>query len=138
MDPKLSGLDPKLREAYERVMNGPSASSGASTPPSNPAQSLPQQPGSVSPPPPEVQTPVPEPAPAPLVSPTPPLAPAPASNNFAFNSNYQSNQSTTTTVKKAGGKLSSILIILGLVVLLVAYTFVWVYLFKLKIPFLPF
>ena len=130
MDPKLSGLDPKLREAYERVMNGPSpAPSGTNVPPSNPLAPPPVTPPITT------QTPEPEavPAPAPV---SPPPAPAPAASSFAFNANYQTNQGTTT-VKKAGGKMSSVLIILGLVVLLVAYTFVWVYLFKLKIPFLP-
>lgn len=132
MDPKLSGLDPKLREAYERVMNGPSpVPSGINVPPANPAAPPPVTQPIVTP------APEPEPVPAPTPVSPPPPTPVPAASNFAFNANYQTNQGTTTTVKKAGGKMSSVLIILGLVVLLVAYTFVWVYLFKLKIPFLP-
>ena len=131
MDPKLSGLDPKLREAYERVMSGPSAN------PAPQPQGTPQ-PGLETPAPTTTQAPEPEAVPSPApVSPPPTPAAAPAASSFAFNANYQTNQGTTTTVKKAGGKMSSVLIIFGLVVLLVAYTFVWVYLFKLKIPFLP-
>lgn len=131
MDPKLSGLDPKLREAYERVMSGPSA---------NPVPQGVSQPNPVTPPPvtPSATTPAPKPESVPAPAPVNPPPPAPAASSFAFNANYQTNQSATTTVKKAGGKTSSVLIILGLVVLLAAYTFVWVYLFKLKIPFLPF
>lgn len=132
MDSKLSGLDPKLREAYERVMNGPSpAPSGTSVPPANPLTPPPVTPPITT------QTPQPEAVPAAAPLSPPPPTPVPAASSFAFNSNYQTNQ-RTTTVKKAGGKVSSVLIILGLVVLLVAYTFVWIYLFKLKIPFLPF
>lgn len=130
MDPKLSGLDPKLREAYERVMNGPT-SPGSPTPPTNP------------------QTPAQQTPPAPQAAPTPASVNAPAApastpahpiSNPSFNSGSFNTAAPTgtTTVKKAGGKMSTILIILGLIVLLIAYTFVWVYLFDLKIPFLPF
>lgn len=134
MDPKLSGLDPKLREAYERVMNGPTAPGGSTPPTPNqqPNQEQPQASAQASNP---VSPIPPPPAPSPTIASVPPIAP---SSSTSFNSgNFQTAQGTTA-VKKAGGKMSTILILLGLVILLVAYTFVWVFLFDLKIPFLPF
>ncbi len=38
MDPKLSGLDPKLQDAYSRVMNGPSTLPGQTPAPAAPNQ----------------------------------------------------------------------------------------------------
>lgn len=136
MDPKLSGLDPKLREAYERVMNGPTGPGGSTPPAPNqqPNQEQPQTPVQTSNP---VSPTPPAPTPSPVIAPAP-LPVATPSSNTSFNAgSYQAAQGTTA-VKKAGGKMSTILILLGLVILLVAYTFVWVFLFDLKIPFLPF
>lgn len=141
MDPKLSGLDPKLREAYERVMNGPTGPGGSTppTPSQQPGQEQPpaqvSNPVAPTPPPPPAATP---PPPSPALNPTPPPSVAPSSPSASFSSGSFQTAQGTTAVKKAGGKMSTILILLGLAVLLVAYTFVWVFLFDLKIPFLPF
>lgn len=124
MDPKLSGLDPKLREAYERVMNGP-----ASPPVPNQVEQ-PSAPQSAP------QTPSSPPNPEPVQAAPPP--PTPVSSTISYNANSSSTNQGITAVKKGGGsKLSTVFILLGLIVLLVAYTFVWIYVFKLKIPFLP-
>lgn len=85
MDPKtqLSGLDPKLKEAYERVM-------GTTIPPASPPPVPPQEPAvsvptgqtepvppkePVSPPP--AQEPIQEPTPPPVAPPQPPEPAAP-------------------------------------------------------------
>lgn len=133
MDPKLSNLDPKLQDAYGRVMNGPSSapSAGAVPPPPAPAQAAP------------VSTPVapqtPNPAPvAPTVAADPPSPQASTfGSTIAFNANNAGKNQGTTTVKKHGSKIMTIALGFGIIILLVAYTFVWIYVFKVQIPFLP-
>lgn len=133
MDPKLSGLDPKLREAYERVMNGPSSPQPAPTQteqqPSSAQQSSPQS--TI-----QTQTPPPTPNPTPIQTAGPPQAPT--SSTISYNATSTNSNQGISAVKRGGGsKFSTVFILLGLIVLLVVYTFVWVYVFKLKVPFLP-
>lgn len=142
MDPKLSQLDPKLREAYERVMNSPSS------PPPGGQSNAPQGPNPL---PPHMQTPPPpagapgatlnhpNPVPPPPphlnldevtlptnpVPPPPPINPAPITPPPAFNAANQPNpapmpnqpmafnaQSGTNTFNANGAKKKSMLPIL--------------------------
>ncbi|MBI4097957.1 MAG: hypothetical protein HY426_02855 [Candidatus Levybacteria bacterium] len=142
MDPKLSGLDPKLKEAYDRVMSGPAPAPGQ-TPAAGGA------PMGAVPPPPTQQVSPPPPAPTPSFGATPvqsvtPAEPAPsvapnpsAGGTIAFNANNAGKNQGTTAIKHGGSKLMPVFMGLGIVVFLLAYTFVWVYVFKLQIPFLP-
>lgn len=132
MDPKLSQTDPRLQEAYDRVMNG------TTTPPA---------PGGTVPPTPQpiATNPTVQQSAAPAIPTTPtqpassPVAPTPspmAGSTIAFNAN-NSGKNQGTTVKRGGSKVMTLVIGLGVIVLLVAYTFVWIYVFKLEVPFLP-
>lgn len=152
MDPqKLSQLDPKLREAYQRVM-GTDVSVPQSPPPSNvPASSPTPDP-----------TPIPEPStPAPTINPTitpdeppqPAITPEPqqpqvAPTNFdKLNSEVSSVQSSpnfsvpqvqaqTIAIKKKN-HLMPILFVFVSLIFLAVYTFFWTKIFNFKIPFLP-
>ena len=135
MDPKLSNLDPKLQDAYNRVMGGPTptAPAGGTVPP----PTAPSQPVSPQPAAPQVPTPTPV---TPTVAADPPAQPQASSfgGTLAFNANNAGkNQGTTVGVKKGGSKIMSLVLALGVIILLIAYTFVWIYVFKLDVPFLP-
>ena len=139
MDPKLSNLDPKLREAYERVMNGSSS-------PTQPANG---QPAAQTPAPQSIQQPIQsaQPAPAPMPAPqsqpqtqaaVPSLDPTPAVNStIAYNAHNSDVNKGTTGVKKGGKSGKLVLIFLGIVIFLLLYTVIWVFILKLKLPFLP-
>ena len=141
MDPKLSSLDPNLKAAYDRVMSGPGSAPAAqnATPPQQqvvqPPQAsptLPQQNFNSAPPvAPPVQTV------NPVVEPVAPNPDTSIGSTIAFNANNAQKNQGTVSVKKSGSKIMTAFLGLGLIVLLVAYTFVWIYVFKLKIPFLP-
>ncbi len=166
MDPqKLSQLDPKLREAYQRVM-------GTSIPQPQVAPIQAQ-----TPPPPPMPTPDPTPNPAPEPEPIPNEAPAkkedptpsiqepsvtqpeispppePTASNFVqMNSEVAAAPVTTETsspnfsapiatptqtiaVKKKNSMMP-ILILIGGLILLIGYAYFWIKIFNLKIPFL--
>lgn len=118
MDPKKSTeLDPKLKEAYERVMGTsftPAASQTATMPPM-PAQPRP--------------TPIPQPTAAPTVAaavkPVAAIRPGGVANTFV--------------VKKGGAKsgISPILLILAGIIFFAVYTIFWVKFFNISIPGLP-
>lgn len=143
MDPKLSGLDPKLKEAYDRVMNGPS------TPPA--PQGQPQAPVQPIQPQPQPQSQPAAQAPAKPVIPAAPLVnsafpqpqatqsiPIPEINStVAFNANNSGINKNTTADKKSGGMGKVLAIGVVILILLVIYTFVWIFVLKLKVPFLP-
>lgn len=136
MDPKLSATDPKLQDAYDRVMNGPATPPGGTVVPSPavpPTQYSPQ----INAAPIQPQTP-PPPAPAmPQAAPMSPASPSPVGGGtIAFNANNPS-KNQGATVKRGGSKIMTLVLGVGIIVLLVAYTFVWIYVFKLQIPFLP-
>jgi hypothetical protein len=184
MDPKLSNIDPKLAEAYNRVMNTSSAPGSSQNPqipspyPTPPAPQTPppqsQQPYQQVPPAPvEPQLP-PQPiqnqqpqAPFPVqpipVTNTAPVqtfvagaapvqttpATSPVSHNFssnnlpgvdstvAFNAKDENkNQGTTSPVKKKS-RLIPLAVALGIVLMLTVYTFVWIMVFNVQIPFMP-
>ncbi|MEK7186493.1 MAG: hypothetical protein AAB675_03970 [Patescibacteria group bacterium] len=108
MDKKTQNLDPQLKAAYERVM-------GTNIPPATPAPTV--TPGAQAPQATQVQAPQ---AQAPVVS----------------------AGSDATKVVAGGGsgsrKLSPILIIVAILLFFAVYTFIWLTVFKVKIPFLPF
>lgn len=177
MDPKLSNLDPKLQDAYNRVMGNPSAGVGAPPPPQNPDPALPNPfaqnpvgsptppqnpytpPAPAAPPPPPQPAYTPPPPPAPEPAPAPPLPPAPepvappappapvqntpagsipgVNSTVAFNAADSGKNVGTTPVKKGGLHMMPVLIGVAIIFLLVAYTFVWIFLFKVQVPFLP-
>lgn len=124
MDPqKLSQLDPKLREAYERVMGTPSTPDPI--------------------PPPQPIPPVEQPA---IPSPTEPIQPVasetpvtpitePATTNFDQMNSEAATQTQTPAVKKKN-IFMSILIVLGIVVFVAIYTLIWTKIFNLRLPFL--
>ena len=189
MDPKLSGLDPKLQDAYQRVMNGPatppdSVSTQTQTPqqpvqPQTPNGSQPQTivepqresqnqpepsqnpvllsqsfnqandfhpPQPTAPPSPDVNSYSPLPysgfnTSAPQQSQTPDSTPLVSSpNNVAYNADNNQGtdtpQASTTVTKKKGSVLLPLIVGLVIIFLLGAYTFVWIMIFGVKIPFL--
>lgn len=148
MDPNLpNNLDPKLKAAYDRVMGGPASAPSGQTPPAGGSIATPPQPQTIQPPqvspalPPQNfnSTPVPPPAQTvdPTVAPVAPSTDTTIGSTIAFNANNAQKNQGTVAVKKSGSKIMTVLLGLGLIVLLVAYTFVWIYVFKLQIPFLP-
>ncbi|MBI2465402.1 hypothetical protein HYV64_04635 [Candidatus Shapirobacteria bacterium] len=135
MDPNANPtIDPKLKEAYDRVMS-------TSVPPPAPAS----PPTPLTPPPPQ-----PTPPPAGPVVPTPPQSPTP----------IQSEPTTTvhatipiTAAKPTGSavivgatskqhaksdSLFPLLFTIGGLVFFAVYTVFWIKFFNLSVPFLPF
>lgn len=188
MDSKLPQLDPELKEAYDRVLNGQNVSSsqnpiptaqqnqintatpqpspvfqpqqpqqtpiqpepigpqtvsaplGSLANPVMPAQPL-QQPQSIAPS--EIHTPIqltqtpPMPQPTMATPQSQPTQTLPPVQNIGGSIAYNAAGSTATVVKKSGKSLTHVLLGLGAVVFLVAYTFMWIFIFKIKLPFLP-
>lgn len=153
MDPqKLSQLDPKLREAYQRVMGTTipdpqaqtplpdEASAKAGSPISDPT-STPQPQSPSTPAPKSFFIPQPETNPqpqAPLAGgpapePTIPAQPIPTQN---FTAPPPMPQTQTMAVKKKSGITPVLFGIVGLI-FLVIYTLFWTKIFNLKLPFLP-
>jgi len=160
MDPKLSNLDPKLQDAYNRVMGSTPNGNNPPVPGQSPAPA--QDPAAAPPPMPQapIQPPAPEPTPPPVSAETQAMPPAPTeppkapdpmptpTNNpsgsipgvnttMAFNAEDSHKNVGTTPVKKGGLHMMPLVIGLGILVLLVVYTFVWIILFNVQIPFLP-
>ncbi|MBF8250213.1 MAG: hypothetical protein HW400_814 [Candidatus Levybacteria bacterium] len=159
MDPqKLSQLDPKLREAYQRVM-GTTIPTPPATP-ATPAQNQTPSPAAepTTPPPPQIQPePIPTPdieppiqpepfsIPQPAIDPNPqpipaggqtsdPAVPAQPNSNFV---QMNSEVPTAPSQNFASGIMMPILFgIVGLI-FLVIYTFFWTKIFNFKLPFLP-
>lgn len=117
MDPKtLPTLDPKLKEAYERVMGS-----------------------SVTPPPPAPVQPQPVPA-----APQPP-PPAPAKSDVELAGGSSVHHTTTSFVAgnvagnvEAAGKpkISPLILVFAGVIFLLVYTLFWMRFFNLPLPFL--
>lgn len=122
MDKQISGLDPKLKEIYDRVMNTTV----------NTAQIT--QPAAPSPQPQPVQQTTPQQAPA--AQQTAPTAQTiPQAPESAFISSL-SNVATTDTETHHG--LSPILLAIFAIAFLSVYTLIWIKLFRIQVPFLPF
>lgn len=165
MDPKLSNLDPKLKEAYERVMGN---SNTPPTPPPPPVANPNPQATPVIPPPPPVEPPPPSPGvpesssetvhigptePS-AMPPSPPPPPMPETQTSGSETVHIGPAETavmppptpTEAIKpypsqvlktERGSRISPIIIGLLVMVFLISYTFLWVRVFNLKIPFLP-
>lgn len=148
MDPKQNAqLDPKLKEAYDRVM-------GTATPPTSPVTSTPQPvdpvvatPATPSP----VTTPtVPSPVPvvtAPSVQPTPATSPLPVTPvvmphstetvRIGGDTPIEVQHTTTGVVAKEKKKgISPTILILGAIVFLAVYALFWIKFLNVPIPFL--
>lgn len=166
MDPqKVSQLDPKLRDAYQRVMGTvipePQAPVQEQTPPPPPAPIPEPTPNPVPVPQP---IPQPEPIPTPVIEPVPavqepppaPIVPPvqtlqPQNSNFVqMNSEVASavptagslnfatpTQAQAIVVKKKGGILMPLLIGIAVLVFIAIYTLFWTKIFNFKLPFLP-
>lgn len=147
MDPKTApNLDPKLQEAYNRVMN--------TTVPQPPAAPQPQTPPPLPITPPQVSTipTPPSPPPPPPSTPTipqanpiqPPITDQPQTTvmhaTIPLTTTKPSSSAPILAASKSGGKGLSILpfIIIGGIIFLAVYTVFWIKFFKLSIPFLPF
>ncbi len=138
MDPqKLSQLDPKLREAYQRVMGTPLPP----TPPApNPVPAASEPQPAINPPPQAIPTPQP-------AIPTPPAQtdnfiqmnseaavapPAAATPNFTV----PAPEAQTVLLKKKNGMLPILFVIVALIFIAI-YTLFWTKIFNLRLPFLP-
>jgi uncharacterized membrane protein len=157
MDPqKLSNLDPKLRDAYQRVMGTtiPDPQTPASTPVQAPTQPTDQPTIPTTDPTPAPQ-PQPEPAIPQMPTPEPQSIPTsqpdptqPASNFTQMNSeiaaptvgasNFASPafQTQSMAIKKKSKIMPILFVFLGLI-FLVIYTLFWTKFFNFKLPFLP-
>ena len=168
MDPqKLSQLDPKLREAYQRVMGtpvpqprgepaSPRLQRGEPVQAQTPPMPTPPMPDPTPMPPPQpepeppsptagVPTPIIEEPPAasrPPIQPTPePAIPIPsptqASNFVQMNSEVGAMPDQTIALKKKNGIMMPVLFGVMGLVFIVIYTLFWTKIFNFKIPFLP-
>ena len=165
MDPKSSTqLDPKLQEAYNRVMGTPTgndvtqpttATNSTLTPSSLPTdQAGPVMPNvtpisdaTVTNPVPTANPVIPDPinTPAaidPMANVTPPVIETPpvtietSQPTMSTVENTASVKSQAFSAKK-GMKVSPVILIVGAIVFLIVYTLIWVKVFGLQIPFLP-
>ena len=124
MDKTVSQLDPKLKEAYDRVMGT------VVTPPANAAQAIP-----TTPPPAAPLTPSLFPMPSTTAT---PVKPSPISTipdyQKAQSPTSAPMQAITAAKKKSGSK--ALIIMLAVIIFLIIYAIVWIKMFNLKVPFL--
>ena len=142
MDPqKLSQLDPKLREAYQRVMGTPIPEPEPTPTPTSTIQEPPTAPQTESSMPQPKSVPTPE-------APMPQQPPAQAANFVQMNSEVAATPSSTNfatpapqaqtiTLKKKNGIMVPILFGIAGLIFIAVYTLFWTELFGLKVPFLP-
>lgn len=122
MDPKMpSNLDPKLKEAYERVMGT-----------TIPKPSAPPTPAAPSSPNPTAQIPTVEPTPQTPPTPAPSAAPQTMANVGTTPSAFVANPQ-----KGKSGGISPVIIFLGLLVFFIVYALFWLKFFNVSLPFLP-
>src|SRR5260221_14053596 len=156
MDQKQAGnLDPKLQEAYNKVMGIPASGDPAQTTVTTPnvTVSATQVPATPITPPIMSSTPT---TPAPVVMPEPiipanPTPPSPQPSVQTVQATIPVGRATVhvgATVtpethgfvakgKKSGMKISPVILILGGVVFFLVYALIWVKVFNLQLPFLP-
>lgn len=121
---QLNTLDPKLKETYERVM-------GTSSQPNVPQPIIQKQ--TIQPQ--HLQT-----QPSPFTKPQPTQQPIQISQPVPFQApspQTQQVQAPQATSKKRNKMLPIFLVLTG-IVFLIGYTIVWVKIFNLNLPFLPF
>ena len=129
MDTKQFGqLDPKLKEVYERVMGTSAAPVQKPTPfVPKPSQDIPKQPAVA-----QTQTFNPQ-----ALQPAQPIVQAqPVQPQPQFMQKPQTQTPPTQNVKKKNN-LMPVFIALGGFLFLIGYTFLWIKLFNLRLPFLP-
>ncbi|MBU2632519.1 hypothetical protein KKG52_02275 [Patescibacteria group bacterium] len=119
MNQDLSKLDPKLKEAYDRVMGG-SVTINPRSP--VPEPTTPQNSTATSPAPPAPQ--------APIMAQTAPTPPTLGSSQAIVHSVAHKVNSPE---KKRGGGISPVLILLGILVFLIIYSVVWIKVFNLSV-----
>lgn len=133
MDKNVSQLDPKLKEAYDRVM-GTVVTPPAKTNEAMPAPSAPSAPAASPIPTPASTTPVihaAEPIPAPAQA---HAAPVSTSIHQVVSSPTSTPKAAVSTQKKSGSK--AFIFLLGGIVFFVVYAIVWIKMFSLKVPLL--
>lgn len=132
MDPQsANNLDPKLKETYDKVM-GTTTAPAAGAAPGTPA------PQPVAPP---AGTPPPQDAAAPAQNAAPSIPQTPyQADNLSFQAAIQTPANNQTPLgavvpPQQPSSLLRILYIVGGVIFFVVYTFVWVKIFNLPLPF---
>jgi len=132
MDPRqqqINQLDPKLKEAYEKVM-------GTGNPPINPAAAPLQASAKADMP--SLQT---GSTPPPIT----PNSPPPQPNSISFQPKPMQGTPVGSSspspshgfVAKKRSSVSPVIIVLGIIVFLLVYTLFWIKFFNIKVPFLP-
>jgi len=150
---KLSQLDPKLREAYQRVMGTvipePAAPGQTPTPPPADAPNIPTPVPTPTPQQPVPPVADPQPTTNPQPTPEPTAPPQPASNFVQMNSAVEAAPTlnspnfaapaapvqNTVVLKKKNTLMPLLFGIAGLVFIAI-YTLFWAKIFNLKLPFL--
>jgi hypothetical protein len=154
MDPKqhAAQLDPKMKEAYDKVMNtviaasptptttpptpGTSPIQGTATQkPTNPPMTPPITPSSVPPPittTVSVSRPVTQPTITQVTSPVSPTA------HREPEKVHIGGAPTGFTTKKQSAGISPVFYVIGAIIFLVVYTIFWLKFFQIPVPFLPF
>lgn len=132
MDNQLAGLNPKLQETYNRVMN-------------TPIQGVPQSSAPLPPPPAQAASPAPAEGQSQVFTPQQPASQTvevPAKEEIVTVQAPQepivdASNSQVFSSKKKAGQISPIVMVVGIVVFLAVYTLVWVKIFGASLPFLP-
>lgn len=126
MDPKgLPNLDPKLKEAYERVMStsisssAPSAPTTASAPTPAPQATAPAQA-----------------APTPAAVASSPVA-APQPTSIPQSTSASTFVAGNTPAASSGSKISPVLLVIAGIIFFAVYTLFWLRFFNIPLPFLP-
>lgn len=142
MDPKSSApLDPKLQEAYNKVMG---TQVPATTPPADttslatPPQTMPSMPTAPTAMP--TDTSMSSMSSAPLPTPTEPTMPASTETVSVGNAPTISYDNVTPaqgfSADKKKMKISPIILVIGGIVFLVVYSLVWIKVFNLQVPYI--
>lgn len=130
MDPKnLPNLDPKLKEAYERVM-GTSTTPPAVPPAVHPADAA-TAPSTPTPPPPAVPPAPTQPIPQTV---TPIVTPPPTTTQTSHVHTTTSFVAADST--KSSAKISPIILLFAGVIFFLVYAVFWLKFFNLPLPFL--
>ena len=139
MDNNLSGLDPKLKETYERVMGtsvaGPNSNPQTPTVPTQTPPTQTSQPSVVRPTLQESPTIPATPKPQTPQQRTQPQAPK--DETLESTVHYQAFTQPNAAGEKKKSGLSPVILALGGVVFFIVYALVWIKIFNVKLPFLP-
>ncbi|MBI2195496.1 MAG: hypothetical protein HYU48_00415 [Candidatus Levybacteria bacterium] len=141
MDNQLAGLNPKLQETYNRVMNTPIQG----VPPTQTTSQEQQSSAPLPPPPAQAASPAPSEGQSQVFTPQQPASQTvevPAKEEIVTVQAPQepivdASNSQVFSSKKKAGQISPIVMVVGIVVFLAVYTLVWVKIFGASLPFLP-